>query len=58
MGPSFSGSLASLKDLLIARAENFQKITIASGQVEGKGSIEAFEDELATNAWPRELCEF
>ena len=36
MGPSFSGSLASLKDLLIARAGNFQKITIASGQVEGK----------------------
>lgn len=46
LGPNFSGSLYSLKELLIPRAKSFSKIIIASGEVSGEKSVQEFEEDL------------
>ena len=46
LGPNFSGSLYSLQQLLIPQAQEFSRITIASGEVTGEKSVEEFEAAL------------
>jgi hypothetical protein len=43
LGPSFSGSLPSLNELLKAQAGGFRQVTIVSGTVAGKDSVARFE---------------
>ena len=46
LGPNFSGSLYSLQQLLIPETAQFAPITIASGEIEGKGPVDQFEASL------------